>query len=851
MEPTPLIKQYLEIKNRYKEEFVFFQVGDFYELFFSDAEKASSLLSITLTKRGYHNGKDIPLCGVPIHASEGYCIKLVKLGYTVVICNQVEDAIPGKIVAREISQVVSPGTLTSESSMDPECDFITAFVSIDNKKKYVSILLFEYIKLKVGKLIVPLEQTFRASIETLFSKHIPKEVYLDNFVKDILEETIRDIGFVQKNIDQLSDLESLKIFKNKYKIEEEYCNVSAIFLNFLEKYHKNIYEKDLYFFNVDVNSFLLMDAATQRHLEIVKNNLDGTSENTLFHVLNHTSTAMGARLLKEWLVKPLCNAMNIEERLVAVTEFVKFVRRKAIKNYLCDIGDIERVCGRVLLKKAAYRDYQRIMNMIPIVFKIKDVLTGFSSSLVEKLNFSIWADYDLYDFMAKYIFGVGEGRSHDSLIISESDKILNDLKTVIQSQTDCLIRFEQNENSKIGFQNNEIKVKNTAVYGYVFEVSKNKKSKLPNEYICVQTLVNKERYTTPELKKFEQKLMSAQFDYKKRERELYDNVIEAVYRYSEKLMETARSLAKLDVILSLSEVACLKNWCCPEINNSDDSLEIVDGKHPVISNLMDHAFVENSISMSSNTSKSWILTGPNMGGKSTFMRQNALIVLLSHIGSFVPAKVAKIPIFNSVYTRIGASDNVIQGKSTFYVEMEEVLRILNFATKKSLVILDEVGRGTGTFDGISLAAAILESIVESNKSYILFATHYHELSSIFKTNDNIKWFHFGVASKKCGKLQFSYRICNGPSNNSFGIEIAREMGIDKTVIENALNYKKMLECKINSSMSSNFECALKDKAGNKKDFEIRKMICDYDLNSLTPKQAHDILFKLQESALSD
>lgn len=790
---TPLMKQYFSIKEKYSDAFVFFQVGDFYELFFDDAKKASSLLSITLTKRGYHNGENIPLCGVPSHMVEVHSMKLVKQGYTVVICGQVEKAEVGKLVSRDVTQVLSPGTLTNDFAAGYEDKNLIYFIS-ENEKE-IKIFVFEYITFSVEFVSYKKDFLFKEKFLNLISKRKPKEIYLDKEiveVKIVLDEYLMNYKFLfEKNLEN----SFLKKWIEKNKIKEDFKETASLFLEYLNKYQNSNLNSDLNSFEYQSKIYLEIDLSTQKHLEIIENNFDGTSKNTLFSVLNKTATTMGTRLLKLWLIHPLQKLNEIKDRQNCVKEFLLNSQlSKLLRKILFEIGDFERLAGRISLKRAFYSDYQRLLSIIPMINEIKEKIFYLNeNNILSKIISNLWCDKKVYDFLSERIFINKENGDEDKFIKPESDEKLNEFSKLINSQNEILLNFEREENKRFGVED-YLRIKSTPLYGYVFEISKTKDNflTLPSEYVCVQTLSQKERYSTPKLKFLENEILGAKEKYKERDKFLFNLFEEEIYKYKKFLMETAKALSELDVLISFSIVAIENNWVLPNINESSN-LEIIGGKHPVIESILKSKFIENSLSLSDEKSKGWIITGPNMGGKSTFMRQNALIIILAHVGSYIPAKSANIPILNSIYTRIGASDNVSLGKSTFYLEMEEAAKICSNANEKSLVILDEIGRGTSTYDGISLAAAILEFLSKKIKPFLLFATHYGELYNLISEDKFISWHHVGIIKNFKNEIKISYLIKEGASFDSMGIEMATSVGMNESVIALAKNYKKKLE----------------------------------------------------------
>ena len=532
-----------------------------------------------------------------------------------------------------MTKVLSPGTIVNDSNLDFEGKNFIYFISIENDK--IFIFIFEYITFTIEFINFKIDEFFKEQLLNLFSKRKVKEIFIFenkieyDEIKKILSEYFSEIQIKEINFDFEFD-KNLKLdWIKKYKIEKLYENCLILFLKYLTKFQFLNLSSDATFISYQKNKHLFFDLSTQKHLEIIENNFDGTVKNTLFSVLNKTKTAMGSRLLKYWLIHPLQNINEIELRQKCVKDFLmNWHISKNISNLLYEIGDLERLSGRINLKRSNYKDYQKLIQVLPLIERVKTYFSYFEKNeLFEKINFDLWFDSNLLNYLKERIFLENINNHSENLIKYDSDEILRNLYSCMNSQNEIILNFEKEENRKIGVEN-YLKVKNTPLYGYVFEISKIKDQEvvLPNDYLCIQTLSQKERYTTPRLKKLENDFLNAQENYKKREKELYLELEEKVYELREKLIKNAKSLSELDVLIGLAFVAQEKNWACPLINENDE-LNIIEGKHPVV-DLLSSNFVENSLYLSEKKSKSWIITGPNMGGKSTFMRQNALIIIL-------------------------------------------------------------------------------------------------------------------------------------------------------------------------------------------------------------------------------
>ncbi len=848
-EPTPLMQQYFSIKKNYTDCFLFFQVGDFYELFFDDAIKAAPLLSITLTKRGYHNEQNIPLCGVPVHMIETHSTKLVKLGHTVAICNQSELAVPGKVVEREVQQIISPATiLQDKDEFTEDSNFMLFFDETENE---VIFIIFEYITLTLKYGNFKKTAALNDLIKNLISQIRPKEIFFYSTFfekKEIIEIFSTQNSFI-KNYCK-SDLNNRIKVETEKNIPEKFEHLYFLILENVIKRHIKIIDKNIKIFPYEIEKFLIVDSATMKHLEILNNIYDGSTKNTIFSTLNFTKTSMGTRLLKQWISTPTVDKNILKERINSIKILINSINTTSdLHEIIKFIGDFERIAGRISLKKTTYKDYQKLINIIPNIARCFEFLSNFENDkILNEIKSSLWFDFSIYEKLSKYIFEIEEETKEENLIKKNSDEQLIAFGEIIEKQHEFLLDFEKSENERFGFEN-VLKIKQTPLYGYTFETSKTKNLNLPQEFKIVQTLAQKERYITDSLKELEAKIINSKESYKKREHEIYNEICSDVFSNNQNILKTAQSIAKLDVLCSLAQSAFINEWKAPSFESENNILKIISGKHAILSSILKNNFIENSLELSEQKSKSIIITGPNMGGKSTFMRQNALIIYLSHIGSFVPANEAIIPEIDGIFTRIGASDNVSQGKSTFYVEMEEASYICKSATSKSFVILDEIGRGTSTYDGMSLAAAIIEYLVKQKNSFLLCATHYHELNNLLSNNLNSKWQKVELLRGLDGNPFFTYQLKDGLSNESMGIDVAKNVGINNIVINRAYFYKNILESSLkilNNSYHNEKEDNLSIKKNEYENFIAA--ILDLDPNSISPRESLNIFYTLQKKA---
>lgn len=792
---TPLMKQYYDIKDQNPGMLLLFQVGDFYELFFEDAIKVSAVLGLTLTQRGIDcNGNPIPLCGIPVHVLDHYLVKLVKEGFKVAICDQLEAPQVGKIVKRGITQVLTPGTLTDLKLLDSKSAsyLCVSFATLD------FVVMF-FVELLTGQLFVThvQEQDFYL-IESELLRFSPDEIilpdtkeskkYISKF-KEISNVTLENFDVnVDENLVIFKEskewfysqfINDLNIkFDNLFNIDAfKYC--LAIFYKYLKKNNNRALSqiKTLYIYKP--NDFLMLDAVTQKNLDLIKNSQDQNSKNTLFSVLDKAASPMGSRIIKKWLVRPLIKKDLIEKRLDCVAFLLeKFELKDKLFNYIEKIGDIERIIGRIILSRAVLNDYIILMQALEIVPLIKQALDNINGDLLLSAISSKISDFSkLYNLLLN---SINHDITNTSLIKRGFNSEIDRLRDLIEHGAQEILKLESKEQKLTGI--NSLKIKYNGVYGYSIEITKANLSAVPERYIRSQTLANKERFTTQELKDLEYDINRANSSISELEKKVFEQVKLEVEKYNANLRKLAYALSYLDALLSLAQVAYSNNYVRPVFNENKEII-IEDGRHPVIENNLKENFIPNSTILSSKESL-WLITGPNMGGKSTYLRQVALICIMAQIGSFVPAKSANLFILDRVFTRIGASDNLAHGKSTFLVEMEETALICNQATENSLVILDEVGRGTSTFDGLAIAQAVVEYIYNHIKARCLFATHYYELTELNKKLPNIALYY--AASAKSGDgIILLHKILPGIAKSSFGLEVAKLAKLPDLIIKRA------------------------------------------------------------------
>lgn len=787
---TPLMRQYLEIKKEYPDVILFFQVGDFYELFFDDAVNTASILGIALTQRGIYQDKPVPLCGVPMHVVEHYLPKLIKAGFKVAICDQVTEPAPGKIIERKVTQVLTPGTLTDDKLLNSKSiSYISAIYSGANNyyiifaelltgqffitainNKDIIILETELAKFQPDEIVISLDFADKNLINFLKTRNFIVSYF--NFNNNILENN-SFIDWIQNKL----DLNFLK----EYPESKITC---ALLYNYLYKNHESYLNncKNIQVYKSE--DYLMLDASTQRNLELVKNNHDNTMQATLFSVLDGAVTPMGSRLIKRWILRPLIKKDIIEQKLDAVGFFVnQAIMRESLQCILKSFGDFERVIGRIALNKANMRDYLQLKQVLGQVPFILDILKSIAinSSLVENIkqkliNINIEKLYKLLED------SLNQDNNHDFIIKNNFNAELDNLRFLVLQTGQAILELEHKEQQKTGI--NSLKIRYSQVHGYAIEITKSNLNLVPDYYTRLQTLVGKERFSISQLKDLEYNINKARSEITFLENNIFDLIKLEVNSSLLILTKLSQAIACLDALLGLAQVCHNNNYTRP-IFNLDRNIEIQDGKHPVIAAQLNNLFIPNNTCLN-NSQSFWIITGPNMGGKSTYLRQVALICLMAQMGCYVPAKSANLPILDRIFTRIGAGDNLAQGKSTFYIEMEETAIICKQATDKTLVILDEVGRGTSTQDGLAIAQAVAEYINNKIKARCLFATHYHELTDLALNQDYSGIAAYHAATQKSGdNILLLHKILPGVSNNSFGLEVAQLAQLPEEIISRA------------------------------------------------------------------
>ncbi len=855
-----MMKQYFKIKEENKDSILFFRLGDFYEMFYDDAKLASKELELTLTGRDCGQNERAPMCGVPFHSCESYIARLVAKGYKVAICEQTEDPATAKgLVKRDIIRVITPGTVMESSMLDEsKNNYICCMFA---KNKNIGLCFCDISTGELYATEISGKDSYNVLISQL-SSYNPREILiggdivkykeLPGFIKTKLSagvEMLEDEKFDY----QICKTSVFEHFNDEAKsVENSAVLISTIgaLLDYLKETQMSGLERINKISLFSESQYMRLDYNTQRNLELTQTMLSKDKRGSLLWVIDKTKTAMGKRLIRSWLEHPLMNISAINNRQSAVEELVNnTVLRLEISETVSGIFDIERLMTKVVYGSANARDLRSLCSAVENLPKISGLISECSASYLKKIHSEIDTLEDIFNLINNAIvedppFTVREGGMIKKGYSEELDSVNGDMN----NSKDILAGIEAEQRQLTGIP--KLKIGYNRVFGYYIEVTNSYKDMVPETYIRKQTLTNCERYITQELKEVEGRILGAKDRAVALEFSLFDAIRKTVADNLSRIQKTARAIAALDVITSLANVASDNRYVRPDVNMSS-AIRIKDSRHPVVELLLkDAPFVPNDVSLDSNSDRVAIITGPNMAGKSTYMRQIALIVLMAQMGSFVPASSAEIGIVDSIFTRVGASDDLASGQSTFMVEMNEVANIVKNATSKSLLILDEIGRGTSTFDGMSIARAVLEFCADKHKlgAKTLFATHYHELTVMENLLDGVK--NYSIAVKKRGDdITFLRRIVRGGADDSYGIEVAKLAGVPQSIISRA----KEILAELESGGNNNEPKTLKDTDNDIQlslmgavQSPVIDMIKNADLNTLTPIEAMNLLYKLKE-----
>jgi DNA mismatch repair protein MutS len=795
---TPMMKQYLELKNKYPDAILFYRMGDFYEMFFEDAMLASKILDITLTSRDKNKEDSVPLCGVPYHAASAYIQKLVNQGYKVAICEQMEDAAKGKgIVRREVVRVVTPGTVLEDELLQPkannflmslflgEARFGLAFLDASTgdflaaEVNTIQSLMDEVMRMEPKEILIPESARGQALVKQLM-KAFPKPLYSplpeEGFTQDRARERMKDLG--------------LPLVPEK---EEALKAVGAIlfYVEETQKAHPGHLSR-LEFYRV--HDYMVLDETTRKNLELFENLQTRSRKGSLLEVLDGTMTPMGGRMLKRWMSFPLMDLSRINERLDTVSELkIKDIQRQRLQQMLRSIRDLERLTGRISLHAANARDLIALRSSLELIPEVRILLSGLGGPSFQRHLDELEELPETRDLLERAIednppITLKEG----GLIKKGFDPALDRLREVSHQGRKGIAELETRERLRTGISSLKIRYNN--VFGYYIEVTKPNLPAVPAHYMRKQTLANAERFITQELQEYETQVLTAEEQKEALEYQIFLKVLERVTSVMSKIQKIAQTLAEVDVLSALAEAAERNGYCRPQLEEGN-GLRIEEGRHPVLERMgLEERFVPNDLFMDGDERQILIITGPNMAGKSTLMRQAALIVIMAQMGSYVPAKEARLGLVDRILTRVGASDDLARGRSTFLVEMEEMAHVLRNVGPHSLILLDEIGRGTSTFDGLSIAWAVTEYLHDSCpwRAKILFATHYHELTELALTKPRVKNFHVAVKEWN-DRVIFLRKLVEGPTSRSYGIQVARLAGLPEAVIDRAKEVLTNLE----------------------------------------------------------
>ena len=863
---TPMIKQYLEIKEAHKDTILFYRMGDFYEMFFEDAEIASGILDITLTSRDKNKENSVPLCGIPYHSVSPYISKLIDKGYKVAICEQVED--PKKavgIVKREVTRIITPGLVLDTDTLESTENNFLMSISFNKESwgiAFLDLSTGEFRATEITDYRVLLEEILRVGpreilVPRFLSEHDSFQTLLKSMDKYVLTQMDDDIFDYDKSLKLLSkqiNRESLDFNDMK-----EAVNAAGGIIHYIKATQKAelCHINHLSFYHVD--EYMIVDEPTKRNLELFCTIRDKSKKGSLIGILDETMTAMGGRKIRNWFNYPLLTIDKIRERLDVVSELKdETILRTDLRNLLKGIRDLERINSKISLVTVNGRDLIQLKTSIKYLPKIKEQLGKLTSNPAQEIFSQLDELTDIYNLIEESItddppFTIREG----GLIKEGYNNSLDEWRKMSKGGKGSIAGLEAKERKKTGI--NSLKVGFNKVFGYYIEVTRANLDLVPKDYIRKQTLVNAERYITQDLKEYESTVLEAEERQVELEFQLFNQIREHIAMETRRIQNTASLVAELDVLLALAEVADKYNYVKPTINE-EDRIIIIDGRHPVIEQInLGERFVPNDISLDSKENQLIIITGPNMAGKSTIMRQVALIVLMAHIGSFIPAKEAIIGLVDRIFTRVGALDNLAKGESTFMVEMNETANILRNASNKSLIILDEIGRGTSTFDGLSIAWAVAEYIHDQPnlRTKTLFATHYHELTELALTKERVR--NYNIAVKEWNdRIIFLRKLVEGGTSRSYGIQVARLAGLPREVIDrakeilmnlergelNEVGIPKIALSKRYRHKLENYQLSLLNQSADYLREELKRL----DISTLTPLEALNKLNELKEKA---
>ena len=859
---SPMIKNYIKTKLDNQDAIIFYRLGDFYEFFFDDAVEMSKVLDLTLTGKDCGLEERAPMCGIPYHAADGYINKLISLGYKVAICEQTSDVTDKKsykdLVTRDIVRIITPGTIVDETILnEKQNNYLASIYDYDNK------IGFSCLEISTGEfktLELKGENRYK-DLNDILVRVLPSEVlcFMDKSIETKLP--VRQLELIPKfSYDRpdyfdkdLADITMQNQFGKEYKKNFSLSGMqnSIVASGALLCYVKETQKRELSHINniqkIFNDKYMILDINTRRNLEIMETLKDRRKKGSLIGLMDKTKTSMGARKLRSWIEQPLCDAKEINKRLDGVEELCgKIILRDNLTRLLNKFQDIERISGRISYGNFNPRDCKSLVESLSLLPEIQNQISSCKSEIISDIKNGIFDFSQVTKTLCDAIVDTPPViTSNGKFIKTGYNSELDEYRNARDNSAVLLTDYENQERENTGIKN--LKVGFNRVYGYYIEVNKQFAMNVPITYIRKQTVANNERYITEELKALEEKILSAEENSIKLEQKIFADIRNMLLGYVKHIQDTASFVATLDCILSLSELAIKNNYCKPKINAKTEEILITDGRHPVVEDISKDQFIPNDTKLNTTDNRTMIITGPNMAGKSTYMRQVALITLMAHIGSFVPAKSAEIALTDRIFTRVGASDDLSSGQSTFMVEMMEVANILENATNKSLIILDEIGRGTSTFDGLSIAWSVVEYLSNNMHAKTLFSTHYHELTELENFLPGVKNYKISVKEFN-GNIVFLRKIVRGGASRSFGIEVAALAGVPNEVIVRAKQISEMLE-QSDTTKNLSLKTNTNNEQTKQKDVnytEIVGILKDLDINTMTPISAFEILCDLTE-----
>lgn len=836
-----MMQQYLRIKSEHPDMLLLYRMGDFYELFFDDAKRAAHLLDLTLTHRGQSAGQPIPMAGVPYHAIENYLARLLKKGESVAICEQIGDPATSKgPVERQVMRIITPGTVTDDALLDAKRDNLLLAIYHSRQQfglAWVDLSGGKFHLLQVNNAaLLATEMTRLQPAEILVHESFPENILPNNAIVKIRPSWDFELKRAHNLLAEQFKVNDLKAFgEHDYPIAHQAAGGLLAYLHITQRQalpHLTTITLE------NGDDYLQLDAATQRHLELFENNQGGRNH-SLLAILDHTASAMGSRLLKRWLGRPLRDHPAIQARQLAITELIDKQQHAQLHALLRHVCDVQRINTRIALKSARPRDLLQLRQTLGVLPELHDAITSNQAALMKTLIDHLKPLPILHDLLTNALVDNPPMLIRDGGVIASGfDEELDELRGLNDNATEKLLDLEQEEKQRCGLSS--LKFGFNRVHGYYIELSRAQAEKAPLNYQRKQTLKNVERYITPELKTFEEKVLSAQVRALAREKWLYESLLDEINQSAASLTCIAEALSLLDVLNNLAERAKSLHWHCPAMVE-EAGIDIYKGRHPVIEQILQERFIANDVRLHPSQNI-LLITGPNMGGKSTYMRQTALIVLLAHMGSFVPAQNVRLGPIDKIFTRIGASDDLAAGRSTFMVEMTETAYILRQATSQSLVLIDEIGRGTSTYDGMALAYACCAYLANTVKAYTLFSTHYFELTTLPEEFPCIKNIHLQAALAN-GGIVFLYKVENGHASRSYGLEVAALAGIPPEVLKLANQHLQHAPHTSIRKESSQPEVAPPSA--------VLRLLAEVDADNLSAREALELVYRLQALAARD